>query len=155
MACAAPFSWSEAFDRFGTCPGGREIIEDAARFGLVDGVGFPLLSTGSRRAAASLASDKPLDMEVVTAAVLQGILPVVFQHLRALNGVSSSPNPRLSKREKQVLAWLAAGKSAWEVAQILTISEPTVRFHVQAIKKKFKTSTLAHSVAAAIHAHQL
>lgn len=44
--------------------------------------------------------------------------------------------PRLTPCERDVLTWVAEGKSDWEVATILGVSEPTVRFHLDNARKK-------------------
>ncbi|HYD80170.1 MAG TPA: autoinducer binding domain-containing protein [Paucimonas sp.] len=46
----------------------------------------------------------------------------------------------LTAREKEVLRWTAEGKTAGEVAQILSMSERTVNFHVNNIVVKFGAS---------------
>lgn len=56
----------------------------------------------------------------------------------------------LSKREKDILCWLAEGKSNWEVSVILKISERTVRFHINNIMKKLDAMKRTHAVAIAI-----
>jgi DNA-binding CsgD family transcriptional regulator len=50
-----------------------------------------------------------------------------------------APNalPSLSEREQQCLGWIARGKSSWETAQIMAISERTVNFHIENVKRKF------------------
>lgn len=45
--------------------------------------------------------------------------------------------PSLSERERQCLGWIARGKSSWETAQIMAISERTVNFHIENVKRKF------------------
>lgn len=42
----------------------------------------------------------------------------------------------LSPREHEVLCWTADGKTSWETAQILQISERTVNFHIQNVLTK-------------------
>lgn len=42
----------------------------------------------------------------------------------------------LTQREKQVIAWVCAGKTNWEISRIINISENTVKNHVQNIYKK-------------------
>ncbi|PRY96741.1 transcriptional regulator [Jezberella montanilacus] len=37
---------------------------------------------------------------------------------------------QLSDRERQCLQWIAKGKTSWETAAILQVSERTVNFHV-------------------------
>ena len=42
----------------------------------------------------------------------------------------------LTQREGQILSWVCAGKTNWEVSRIVNISENTVKNHVQNIYKK-------------------
>ena len=55
-----------------------------------------------------------------------------------------------TKREKECLQWSAKGKSAWEVAHILSISERTVIFHLNNAKKKIGATSKAHLITKAI-----
>jgi DNA-binding CsgD family transcriptional regulator len=57
---------------------------------------------------------------------------------------------RVSGRESQVLRWVAAGKSDWEIGKILRISEKTVNFHVQNAKRKLGVGTRPQAVVAAM-----
>lgn len=52
----------------------------------------------------------------------------------------------LSKREIQVLHWLKNGKTNPEIGQILEISSPTVKNHVQKIMRKLKVNNRAQAV---------
>ncbi|VVE36697.1 helix-turn-helix transcriptional regulator [Pandoraea horticolens] len=45
--------------------------------------------------------------------------------------------PKLTKREKECLKWMASGKSTWEMSQILSCSEATINFHMMNIRSKF------------------
>jgi len=56
----------------------------------------------------------------------------------------------LSIRELDVLQWIGAGKSNWETAMILGISENTVKFHVSNICKKLNVRRRGHAIAKAI-----
>lgn len=57
--------------------------------------------------------------------------------------------PYLSRREVQCLQWLAAGKTFFEAAMILGVSERTLRFHVSNAKQKLGVSTTMQAVVAA------
>lgn len=46
----------------------------------------------------------------------------------------------LTAREKEVLRWTAEGKTAYEIAQILSVAERTVNFHVNNVVAKLGTS---------------
>jgi DNA-binding CsgD family transcriptional regulator len=63
----------------------------------------------------------------------------------------TSPNHRLSDREREILQWVAEGKSNWDVSAILNISERTVKFHVGSIMKKLNAVNRTHAVAIAMH----
>lgn len=68
------------------------------------------------------------------------------------NGIKKGKNLHLSEREMEVLRWLTTGKTSWEIAQILLISERTVNYHVQNIIRKLDAVNRAHAVAIAIMA---
>jgi DNA-binding CsgD family transcriptional regulator len=55
-----------------------------------------------------------------------------------------------TRREKEVLAWLAKGKTCRESAAILGISENTVRDHVRHIYKKFSIGNRVEAVTLAL-----
>lgn len=61
----------------------------------------------------------------------------------------------LTPREKDVLRWVSEGKSDWEISVILSLSEATVRFHVDNARKKLRAATRAHAVARLAAAGQL
>ncbi len=45
------------------------------------------------------------------------------------------------------MRWVATGKSDAEIAAILGIAAPTVHYHVERVKKKFRTSSRTEAVA--------
>ena len=59
----------------------------------------------------------------------------VFIGLAACSSVIVPINP-LGNRERQVLRWIAEGKSITKIAEMMGIREPTVRFHLHNIFEK-------------------
>ena len=57
------------------------------------------------------------------------------------------PDPGFTPREREVLKWVKDGKTAWDISQILSISERTVKFHVQNIMRKVNATNKAQAVA--------
>lgn len=55
----------------------------------------------------------------------------------------------LSHREREVLNWLNRGKTSWDIAMILNISERTVNYHVGNIMRKLGVSSRLHAVSEA------
>jgi len=57
---------------------------------------------------------------------------------------------KLTDREKTVLEFAAAGKSAWATAVIMGISEHTVNYHRKSVFQKLNTASLAQAVGRAV-----
>jgi two-component system, NarL family, response regulator len=62
----------------------------------------------------------------------------------------SIARPELSTRERQVLKYLANGRSNKEIARVLYISEHTAKAHVRAIMTKLNADSRAEVIAIAI-----
>ncbi len=60
-----------------------------------------------------------------------------------------STKPILSARETEVLKWTAAGKTAEDISDILTLSKSTVNFHIRSIITKLNCCNKTSAVAAA------
>lgn len=57
------------------------------------------------------------------------------------------PLPALTGRERECLGLVADGKTDWEISVILTLSEATVRFHVDNARRKLGAVTRAQAAA--------
>ena len=57
----------------------------------------------------------------------------------------------LTKRETEILTYVAEGNSNKEIARILAISEQTIKNHVSAILRKLNANDRAHAVTLALH----
>ncbi|MEJ0034883.1 MAG: LuxR C-terminal-related transcriptional regulator [Gammaproteobacteria bacterium] len=71
---------------------------------------------------------------------------------RAGCALGREPQPDLTVKERDVLQWIASGKTSWEVGRILSISERTVKFHLRNIYAKLD---VANRVQAAAKANRL
>lgn len=58
--------------------------------------------------------------------------------------------PRLTPREREVLQWVASGKTYWEIGRILGISERTVRHFMAACREKLDAVSNKQAVAKAV-----
>jgi methyl-accepting chemotaxis protein len=87
---------------------------------------------------------------------------VVVQTADSANIVSETASPAfpdasdlsvcaLTPREIECLTWASLGKTATEMAYIMTRSESTVVFHTENAKKKLEAKTLPHAVAKALN----
>lgn len=71
-------------------------------------------------------------------------------HAKAAELAMESLRPRLSERERECLAWASIGKTAWEISEILTISEHTVVAHLNAATRKLGAVSRGHAIAQAL-----
>jgi len=66
---------------------------------------------------------------------------------RTMGGIAAP----LTKRETQILTYVAEGNTNKEIAHILSISEQTIKNHVSAILRKLNANDRAHAVTLALH----
>ena len=59
----------------------------------------------------------------------------------------------LTPREIEILAWVARGKSAWEIGAILHIAKRTVDAHANSAVRKMGATNRTHAVAIALRDH--
>jgi LuxR family quorum sensing-dependent transcriptional regulator len=69
------------------------------------------------------------------------------ERLISLSAPADCAPVRLSERERDSLAYVAEGKTDWEVSVILGVSESTARFHVDNARRKLGAVNRAHAVA--------
>lgn len=55
----------------------------------------------------------------------------------------------LSERQREILHWLQEGKTNWEIAKILDLSELNVKYHIDQIFLKLEVRSRAHAAAKA------
>lgn len=83
-----------------------------------------------------------------------GQLWVEQTHLRAVFGEGSSPSAReqlreLSEQDRKIVRFVAAGRKNREIADLLCLSEPTIKAHLSRIYKTLKIHNRSGLVALA------
>jgi LuxR family quorum sensing-dependent transcriptional regulator len=76
----------------------------------------------------------------------------VISRLRELTDATPEAALTLSKRERQCLEWAAAGKTDWEIAAILSLSEKTVNVYIDRAKAKYGVKSRAQAIVQAARA---
>ncbi|WP_279613074.1 helix-turn-helix domain-containing protein [Caballeronia zhejiangensis] len=80
--------------------------------------------------------------QIITERVTQAIESIIIEEEINLDG-------HLTAREIECLQWVSVGKSAWETASIIGVSEHAVVFHIKNAMSKFRVSTRRQAVARA------
>jgi DNA-binding CsgD family transcriptional regulator len=59
---------------------------------------------------------------------------------------AAQARPDLTPRQIEVMRWVSAGKTDWEIGRILSISEATVNRHVELAKERIGVRTRAQAI---------
>ena len=69
------------------------------------------------------------------------LAPQLHQRIRDLTKPVRPGTVSLTKRERECLRWIVAGKSTWEIGRILNITEHGVTHHIRNIMRKFECTS--------------
>ena len=139
-------------ERQGLTPAQRTMMNQARDFQQHLGVGIPV--HGPRQSLSILAFYHQGDRDGREAA--ERHLPLLtmaagYAHEQLARLANPPPAPtQLTARESECLLWTAQGKTAWEIAAILNLSERTVKFHLNNVMRKLGVHSRTHAVAKAV-----
>jgi LuxR family quorum-sensing transcriptional regulator LasR len=154
LSSSVPIIWEpETFDG----PAPRALYEEACGFGIRVGVTLPIHGPGGEFGVLSFATSAPAhgkterDMRAAMPA-LALIRDYAFESSLRLStpAPAAGAMPKLTRRELEVLKWVMAGKSSWEISRITNCSEATVNFHMANVRQKFNVNTRQQAVVKAI-----
>lgn len=131
---------------------GDKWLDVARRFKLRNIVGHGLLDIEGSSAVYFGAANVDSHWRPVQARLFDLLVPhlyVVLQRLTQKPGNNIDPG-LLTQRQKEILKWVAGGKSNWEIGLVLGISEMTVRNHLATAMRKLNVHCRAHAVAKSI-----
>jgi LuxR family quorum sensing-dependent transcriptional regulator len=149
-----PFKWNEAaYDRSDS--DAVRVMREAERdFGMANGVTVPIYTARGTQAIVSFACNASILREDSLPALH---LVAIYAHSRIiairdrLAPARSYNRPsKLAPREIECLKWTADGKTAWEIATILSLAERTVREYLDSAAKKLGAVNRPQAVAEAI-----
>ncbi len=144
-----PFSWMDAFQPHSAERGAMALMDNLYQHGWTDGIAVPLHQGSGRVGMVSLPAERlDLSPREMTAIMVMGIMT----YLKAQE-LAAPPKPAvdLTPRETEVMHWVVAGKSDFEIGEILAISQSTTHFHVENAKRKLDSTTRAQAAARAVH----
>ncbi len=125
----------------------------ATQCNINSGLSFPLHGNIGNTAVFNLASKRvsPLSQEMSNLALTFGTLFANHLHDAVLRlfekGLLPIKKKHLSLKERECLFWVAEGKTTWEIAKILKISDRTVVYHLEKIITKLEVKNRQQAVA--------
>ena len=148
-----PINWNEA--RKTASKTGAQILGEASEFGLKDGmtvpVHLPKLPPGGVAFSGSYCDMSPDEIAEIQLVCTHG-----YSRLMQLSEFSELVKaPLLTDRECDILHYVAAGKTNWEIAKIYNLSEYSVKDHMKNISVKFNAANRTHAVSLGIMSGQI
>lgn len=155
-ASAVPFSWAELKKRYVFTKAQKLVFSEGSEVGIKSGATVPIHGPGKALATFSVANDAD-DVEFQRLFKekrheLHIIATYAHEKLIQLGiGKSSVLDVKLTAREIEILTWTARGKTRWEISEILSVSEETVKTHLTHAAQKLGVSNKAHAVSMALN----
>ena len=142
--------WKQTYGKINS-PKQLEFIEEARSFGLTHGITTGMLERDRGFATFfSFAGGDPNGTQRFSG-LLEYLVPSLHRVLMANTHTPIFNRVKgLSPREQTVLLWMKEGKTNWEIARIVGVTERTVRFHVEGIFSKLDASSRTQAVAVAM-----
>lgn len=150
----SPFDWRSALSK-AESKQAKAFVDESASFGLRNGYCVPINTATTWQALVSFASSCELELSSRYATVINFLSITLYRHAKFLMGETKLKSYQLTAREREVLTWVAAGKSAWEIGCILTMAEKTVIHHLDHIRRKLDVANTTQAVAVAIQTGEL
>ena len=126
------FTWSKLPEMIALTDKDRQILELARREGIGEGFTVPAHVPGEAHGSCSFACVTGERFADEHLALLQLVGAYAFEAARRMRRSRFSSGPvQLTDRQRDCVIWAARGKSDWEIAQVLGVSEATVGEHLR------------------------
>lgn len=153
---ALPYSWDEVVSTDDLSREQKSFFMEADDFKLRNGLSIPIQGYNGEFALMSVVADGTECEAKKTIEQHRHTLHLLTMYLH--NHASSmlvgealkSYKPLLTRREKEVLRWVASGKTTWEISEILSIGETTTLTHIENAKRKLDVPSRTQAVVKAI-----
>lgn len=140
MQSTLPFIYDQEFYTKGNA---GDLWDCFAPFGYRTGISICLHAPGHKRFLLSidrheaLPEDDHLAMRLLADTQLMAVYAnAAADRIFKLERAAAAVVPKLTAKETEVLRWCMAGKSSWEIGEILSSSENTINFHIKNAVRK-------------------
>lgn len=138
---AAPFRWRQVRSMRTLSSEEQAFLDEVDRYSPVDGLIVPVFGPGRKNGYIALGlPDRELELPPLILGKFRVTCQYMHQRYCELVPSNETPTVNLSKREREVLRWVARGKSNSVIADILGVSSNTVDTHLRRIYGKLNVS---------------
>ncbi|MBA2781275.1 helix-turn-helix transcriptional regulator [Billgrantia kenyensis] len=144
-----PFFWKDIPMNI---KGKSDIFEMAQDYGIGKGYSIPMHDPGFSFGSLHLSVDRNdtnFEMRISQNCLLLRLLSIMV-HSYFSQDVKQYNSICLSSREKECLFWVSQGKTYWETAIILGVTERTIKFHMSNMAKKLNVANAKQLIAKAL-----
>jgi LuxR family quorum-sensing system transcriptional regulator CciR len=145
------FAWSKLPEMIALTRQDQRILELARKEGIGEGFTVPAHVPGEAHGSCSFAcvTGEPLSEQNLS--LLQLVGAFAFEAARRMRRNRLSQGPvQLTDRQREVVMWAARGKSDWEIAKVLGVSEATVGEHLRHAYERYgvgkRTQVAVHAL---------
>lgn len=144
------FSWSDVRP-MARSDQQREVFDIAGEHGFRDGWIVPYYGAKGGIGFTTFLGDQLCDSPVTKRMLtFSGLSFYRYAQGRAQGEGEPVKKVSLTKRQKEILYWIAKGKTDWEMSQLLNIAERTVNRHVEMLKQRLDVRSRTEALAVAI-----
>lgn len=141
----APFYWTKTEDKDGE----RYRVVRLPRGRGIHGLQLPVFGPHGLEGAMSLGGER-IDSSRTARLALAVVGTAAFHAARKLLEAPARTAEKLSEREREVLAWTAAGRRQGDIAATLGLSERTIENHLRRVRQRLGVATTAQAIKVAI-----
>lgn len=155
----APTTWRRFREQRALTRPQERIYHEASEFNLQDGFFLPLHQPDGSMLGMTMMVPHAMPTDRGTLAILH-MLSIYYalaaKRVGLLASIEGNDRERaLTRRQAECLQWIAAGKSSWEISEILGISEYTVNEHLAAARQRLGVRTTTQAAIRAVVTGQI
>ena len=147
------FAWQTAREyasRFG-----KNIMDEASELSFTNGIAIPVLAGDYPTGLISIGFPDSLPNENQMGSLELAAIHCYTKLLDFYDVEKKDTTSLLTKREVDVLSFVAIGKSNWEISRVLGIAEHSAIQHMKNIARKLQAANRTHAVTLAIQSGQI
>lgn len=150
LVARKPFTWDTAYKNQNVSTVAERVMHEAHECKLYDGIALSIFQPLGQIIGMGLAaSEKGAEYDKNDLSIVHAAANQFFVAYADLVGMNDTPNVeiKLTEREREVVLWLARGKTKSEISDILVISESTIKRYCESVYKKLNVNERGQAVA--------
>lgn len=152
LTARKPYTWAEVEQKRDISDQALQVMREAKECKLYSGIGLSIHQPmGGIIGMGFAGSEKDARCDKDAVSIIHAAANQFFTVFSELQGYGAEDDTvHLTRREREVLLWLARGKSKSEIGDLLQVSESAIKRHCEMIFQKLDANSVAFAVAKAL-----